>query len=1167
MLPWFSKRSLIWAASALALLGVASSPLSANSVASTSRKRRAAVRSSVTKPTVAIAPQVDPTSLRSVENYVAFLHNLQKQARILHKQSGSEEDAAREKVQAEHRVAVERRSRGEKVAPRRLTPAEINKIRDDDESGVGPLTEAWDSYLYWLRPRVFPGNKLDVTAFTRAAAKRDAMPVIPKGQAAFQANSLLNPVTITPPNWSTLGPPGYASGSVSWRVSGMTYDPNDPTHYFAAGSRGGVWESHDSGQSWVPIMDFMPMLPVSCIAVDYRDSNTIYVGTGEYDSPGPGYGILKGRWDGVKWTFVANAFGLIGSNPVHRITVDPNTSSKIFATAGNRGLLMSVDRGSNWQVVLGPSTSPAVTGSFSNVVYSSFGDHVYACADGPGGGIFQSTNGGVTWAAIPGAPSPQGRIDIAASPVRSRRGNLTVYALLANEQQVVRGHPTPNTGGAAPEPDDFDNGPWQWTNCINFPKTVPGARNIWSQSTFYNMAIACTTTNDQSIVTDNATPIQHIGQVTREVVIVALLDLHISMDGGLLWRSGVQRDIDFPYDSGVSGGIAYATHQQVPGYHTDQHALAINPKNPFEFLVGCDGGAYRISFTPHLEPGLAFSFGRLRINYQIPEPIPKPLPTPPPAPGPPNPHDYALYEGLDNIFDEYFSFNPYNSGVDFAKPLASYSIQPINNGLSIAQFYFTGHHPTNPLISLGGTQDNGTVYSYGGINTWQLVIGGDGGGCGINQFSPNIQFGSIYFQKVIDPTDEPFYPVGRTDDGWSNDLFDVSIFTGDDQAAFFSTGEMSRSNRNLFYMSTNYLYQYDERVQDWVKLAKQFSSLSTITAIETTPASIHYLYVGTGDGLLYLSTNADNDPGPDRDLVTFTEVDRQGQGNGLPVRAITGISANATNPKQLFVTVSGLGAGHVFVCDDVTVPVPLWRNITSNLPDIFTNCICVLPRNNGLELAVGTDIGVFYSTDGGATWNNVTAPFALPNVQVNKLYFEPATKFLNAGTFGRGIWHIDLTNTLFNIGGGGGGNGGPPPVVTIAPYLQAYVGSRTKLAMNIQVFQSGVVVLNKTVQLTAAGFGSTTLPGNGTYDILVSIPGFLHKRIVGQVINANIVLRPSLFNGDVIRDNAITQTDYNRALQKLGQFTSGPEDVDGDGSVTVNDLNIIQKNIGLVGDN
>jgi hypothetical protein len=57
---------------------------------------------------------------------------------------------------------------------------------------------------------------------------------------------------------------------------------------------------------------------------------------------------------------------------------------------------------------------------------------------------------------------------------------------------------------------------------------------------------------------------------------------------------------------------------------------------------------------------------------------------------------------------------------------------------------------------------------------------------------------------------------------------------------------------------------------------------------------------------------------------------------------------------------------------------------------------------------VGTDIGVFMTTDGGSTWANATQPMGLPPVHVQHLQYVPGTGYLNAATWGQGIWRVRL---------------------------------------------------------------------------------------------------------------------------------------------------------------
>ncbi|HRF60668.1 MAG TPA: hypothetical protein PLH94_12255 [Fimbriimonadaceae bacterium] len=59
----------------------------------------------------------------------------------------------------------------------------------------------------------------------------------------------------------------------------------------------------------------------------------------------------------------------------------------------------------------------------------------------------------------------------------------------------------------------------------------------------------------------------------------------------------------------------------------------------------------------------------------------------------------------------------------------------------------------------------------------------------------------------------------------------------------------------------------------------------------------------------------------------------------------------------------------------------------------------------------GGDLGAFYTNDvagGVVAWQNATQGLKLPNVQVNDMEHVPATGFLNAATFGRGMWRVPI---------------------------------------------------------------------------------------------------------------------------------------------------------------
>ena len=64
------------------------------------------------------------------------------------------------------------------------------------------------------------------------------------------------------------------------------------------------------------------------------------------------------------------------------------------------------------------------------------------------------------------------------------------------------------------------------------------------------------------------------------------------------------------------------------------------------------------------------------------------------------------------------------------------------------------------------------------------------------------------------------------------------------------------------------------------------------------------------------------------------------------------------------------------------------------------------PRNPNI-LYVGTDFGVYVSTNGGEKWDVLGGD--LPSNQVSDLQFSNRDQIIVISTYGRGIWAIDAT--------------------------------------------------------------------------------------------------------------------------------------------------------------
>ncbi len=244
--------------------------------------------------------------------------------------------------------------------------------------------------------------------------------------------------------WRHLGP--FRGGRVA-AVSGV---PGRPNEFYYGAVNGGVWKSVDAGRVWQPVFDDQPVASIGALAVAPSRPDTIYVGTGEStlrDSTGYGNGVYKSTDAGKSWTHL----GLEESQHIGKIAVDPRNPDhlfvavigKLYSASEQRGLFRSTDGGRSWRKVLGPDNNVgavdvAIDPNDSKVVYAALWAtrrppwFTYAPTNGPGGGLFKSTDGGTTWTKMTkGLPAEGiGRSGIAVCPSDPKRLYAVIDCLL-----------------------------------------------------------------------------------------------------------------------------------------------------------------------------------------------------------------------------------------------------------------------------------------------------------------------------------------------------------------------------------------------------------------------------------------------------------------------------------------------------------------------------------------------------------------------------------------------------------------------------------------------------------------------------------------------------------------------------------------------------------------
>ncbi len=197
--------------------------------------------------------------------------------------------------------------------------------------------------------------------------------------------------------------------NVPGRTRSVLVDPEDSSQktWFSAGVSGGIWKTTNAGESWFEIAPGMENLAIVTLAMSPANSNVIYAGTGEgFIFNGSfllnGNGIYKSTDKGDTWKLLPSTDGNPDFINVSRIIVDPQDENILLASTGGRkaigggaeefgGVFRSTNGGKSWKQVFNignPVQQIIAAPSDFNIQYLSVVN---------GDGIYQSTDGGLTW--------------------------------------------------------------------------------------------------------------------------------------------------------------------------------------------------------------------------------------------------------------------------------------------------------------------------------------------------------------------------------------------------------------------------------------------------------------------------------------------------------------------------------------------------------------------------------------------------------------------------------------------------------------------------------------------------------------------------------------------------------------------------------------------------
>ena len=648
--------------------------------------------------------------------------------------------------------------------------------------------------------------------------------------------------------------------------------------------------------------------------------------------------------------------GYLGLGRLNEVAFHPSDPNKLYVGSPSGGMWQTTDGGLTW--ITHTDTMPTLGVSAIVVDYSNpntilIGTGDRDAGDAPGMGVFRSTNGGLTW-----SPSSSGMNNRTVGKMLQHPSNPLIF-LAATSGGVFRSTDGGNTWTNSKTGDFKD---------IQFKPNNPNIVYASAGPTFYR-------SSDNGVSFTMITSGLSGGQRGTIAVTPANPDyvyfvqsngsngfkgLYRSTDAGLTFttRSTTPNILDWSCDGSGSGG---------QGWY--DLAIAASPNNAETIFVGgvdvwksTDGGA-TWNINSHWYGGCSVAEVHADCHILVFSPV-----------------NGKLYAGNDGGI-----WSTANVGTTWSDHTV---------GMTIGQIYKIGQAQTVKNKVINGFQDNGS-YTFTG-DGWEATGGGDGMECAIDYSNASWTYHTMYYGSVF-----------RKYNGSEETQIAGNGVGGIDESGAWVTPFILNVTdpKSMFLGMKNIWRCSNVRVSspEWVKISNSLggSNGSNMAVLEQSPADPNILYAARYDNKFFRSENCLENIPEWIDISSHLPI------SGL----ITDLAAHPTDPGTIYMTSGTL----IFKSTDKG---NTWTNITENLPQIHISTVAYY--NNAPEgLYVGTDAGVFYKDQTTSGWiaysDGLPANGRITEVEIYYDNDSAASDAIRASSYGRGLWSSDMYHGVPDI--------------------------------------------------------------------------------------------------------------------------------------------------------